>query len=353
MDVSPTTFVTYKKADDTDMVSQSIWIHDTRMESQQTPTTLQHIAEDLDEPNTFTQNDDNQELQTELSEYISISSKESISSKDSKDLDEPNTLTPNDDSKEIQTELSEYISISQKESKDESNMKQTKRKKEEDEEDEDTVDVLTGIYLRTMYPLNRALDKTVTIGLFRSLDFQPAVLLSHSTRTSIMFSIDVWDNFTKYCPIVGTFLKNNLTGKKTSIVLHDSDIEVDSLRLRSCQFIRFRNLSKHHKKILLSRDEFCVLSNLVPAISRYINQLVRYEPCVVSYLKAAVLNTPAPMLMYGSVDTTFYNKLPQEVEGYRNIDEVLTSTKYENTEVTQTCDPESNHNDEYTQSTSA
>ncbi len=264
----------------------------------------------------------------------------------------------------LQVELSEYVDIIPKESKhsDDSNQKHMKRKRDEEEDDEDTKDILTGIYLRTMYPLSKAMDKTVTAGVFQSLNFQPAVLLNHCTKSSIMFSIEVWDNFTKYCNIIHTFLENNLTGKKTSIILHDSDIEVDNIRLRGCQLVRFRNLSKHHKKIILSHDEFYVLSNLVPAITRYLHQLVTYENLVSDYLKAAVLKTPSPQLVYGSIDASIYNKLPHEVDGYRRINKLLSSNQSRKTNVfgetptiaeSEKGEPKESQNEESSQNTRA
>lgn len=239
------------------------------------------------------------------------------------------TTQNEDEVKTVQDGLSEYVSILSKDANesDESNLKPLKRKREEDDDDEGTKDILTGVYLRTMYPLSKAIDKTVTVGLFQSLNFEPAVLLNHCTKSSLLLTIDVWDNFTKYCNIIHTFLENNLTGRKTSILLYDSDIEVDSIRLRGCQYVRFRNLSKHQKKILLSHDEFNVLSNLVPAISRYIHQLVTYGNLVSNYLKAALLNTPPPQLIYGSLDASFYNKLPQEVECYRRLDRISSTSQ--------------------------
>lgn len=264
----------------------------------------------------------------------------------------PTTSNEDNVKNELQTELSEFVNMFPKETGDESNLKHMKRKREYDEDDEDNKDILTGIYLRSMYPLSKAIDKTVTVGVFQSLDFQPAVLLNHCTKASILFSVEVWDNFTKYCSIVETFLQSNLTGKKTSIVLHDSDIEVDNVRLRGSQFVRFRNLTKHHKKILLSNDEFYVLSNLVPAITRYVHQLVTYGSLVSNYLNAALLNKPPPKLMYGSLDATIYNKLPHEVECFRRIERSLNSSQNSNTNylVENVTTEESKNSEENTQS---
>lgn len=242
----------------------------------------------------------------------------------------PTTSKEDSEKNKFKVELLEFVNVIPKETKynDESNLKSGKRKRGgEEEEDEDTKDLLTGIYLRTMYPLAKAVDKTVTIGIFKSLNFQPAVLLNHCSKSSILFSIDAWDNFAKSSNIIQSFLQNNLSGKRTSVVLHESDIEVDIIRLRGFQLVRIRNLTTHNKKILLSNYEFYVLFNLVPVITRYIHQLVAYENLVTNYLKAAVLNVPPPQLIYGSLDTSFYNRLTHEIECYRGIDQLSSSIR--------------------------
>lgn len=229
-----------------------------------------------------------------------------------------------DINKFLEVELLEYVIPKETKDIDGTNSKHPKRKREENEEDdEDAKDILTGIYLRTMYPLNKSIDKTVTVGSFQSLSFQPAVLLNHASKSSLLFPAGVWEEFTKYCEHIATCLQNNLTGKKTSIMLLNSDIEVDIIRLRGSQFVRFRNLSKHQKKINLSCEEFHILSNLVPAVTRYLQQLVTYDNLVEKYLKAAVLKSPPPQVTYGSLDVAFYNKLPFEVDCYRRINQIV------------------------------
>lgn len=233
----------------------------------------------------------------------------------------PNTSKGKEDKSKLQVELAGYVKIHPKDEakeRDDDNSTDVKRKRQ-GEQDEDNIDVLTGIYLRNMYPLNKAMDRTVSVGLFESLDFQPAVLLNHSTKSSILFPIEAWDDLTQYIGIIYAFLQNNLSGKKTAINIQNSDIEVDSMRLKGNLFVRFRNLAKHQKKILLSPDEFYVLLSLAPAITRYIHQLVTYENLISNYLKEALLITPAPQLTYGELDATIYNKLPHEVVGYRQI----------------------------------
>lgn len=227
---------------------------------------------------------------------------------------------------EIKGELSELLSF---EGKD-----QRKRKRCENENQEQNMDVILDVFLRSMYPLNLNMDKTITVGVFKSLDFNPAVLINHCGKASLLLTIDMWDRFTKYVSIIEAYLYNSLTGRKTAIGFDDSDLEIDNIRLRGTQFVRFRDLSKHNKKILLTLEEFQVLSNLTPVLSRYIQQLVTYGPLIFDYLNSSVKTNPVVPLIYGPIDHSIYNRLPQEVSFYRRTGFFYNKLRSEGTKMT-------------------
>lgn len=187
-------------------------------------------------------------------------------------------------------------------------------------QEEDNKDILSDVFLRSMYPLNDTIEKTITVGIFKSMNFKPAVLLSQCGKISLLLTLEMWDRFTKYEPIIEAYLYNNLTGRKTTMGFDDSDIEIDSVRIRGTQFVRFRDLSKHNKKILLTFEEFHVLSNLIPAVDRYIQQLNTCYPIIFDYLNSSINTNPVLPLIYGPIDPSIYNRLPQEVSFYRKIE---------------------------------
>lgn len=210
---------------------------------------------------------------------------------------------------EIKDELSELVTIT------EQDPRKRKRCKEEDSKD-----ILLDVFLRCVYPLNDTMEKTITVGIFRSLNFKPAVLLSQCGKNSLLLTTEMWDRFTKYEPIIEAYLYNNLTGRKTTMGFDNSDIEIDSIRIRGTQFVRFRDLSKHNKKILLTFEEFHGLSNLIPAIVRYIQQLNTCYPIIFDYLNCSINTNPVLPLIYGPIDHSIYNRLPQEVSFYRKME---------------------------------
>lgn len=210
---------------------------------------------------------------------------------------------------EIKEELSEFTSFKEKDPR--------KRKRYEDEEN---LNILSGIFLRSMYPLNDAAEKTITVGIFKCLNFKPAVLLNQCGKASLIFTAEMWDRFTKYETIIEAYLYNNLTGRKTAMGFDNSDTEIDSIRIRGTQFVRLRDLSKHNKKILLTFEEFQVLSNLTPAIIRYIQQLTTYYPLIFDYLNSSINTNPVVPLIYGPIDHAIYNRLPQEVAFHRKTE---------------------------------
>ncbi|WP_221935973.1 hypothetical protein, partial [Klebsiella pneumoniae] len=170
-----------------------------------------------------------------------------------------------------------------------------------------------------MYPLGENMDKTLTVGVFKSMDFKPALLLNHCAKTSITLTIQCWDTFTRYVPIIEACLNNNITGKKTSLGFYNSDIEVDNVRLRGSIYVRIRDLSKHNKSIHLSFEEFHVLASITPVITRYIHQLIAYSPLISEYLTDSVLKHAVSPLIYEPIHS-IYNKLLQEVACYRVIE---------------------------------
>lgn len=220
------------------------------------------------------------------------------------------TNKKNRKTQDIKEELSEYLDFNENDPR--------KRKRCDDEENcGEEVDVLLDVFLRSMYPLNDTIEKTITVGVFKSLNFKPAVLLSHCGKTSLVLLMEMWDKFTKYAPIIESYLFNNITGRKTAIGFENSDIEIETIRLRGFLYVKFRDLSKHNKKILLTFEEFQVLSNLIPAINRYSHQLATYGAIIFDYLNSSINTSPVIPVIYGPIDQAIYNRLPEEVSFYR------------------------------------
>lgn len=281
---------------------------------------LEVKAEDINDTSSKTDTVEGGETNTErLSNEIKTEN--SVISVDSKVSDTPSKATTADfkstdeyredtdkKTKEIKDELSEFLTFRDNDSR--------KRKRCEDEENMNSI---SDIFLRYMHPLNKIMDKTVTIGVFKSLNFKPAVLLNQCGKPSMLFTIETWDKFTKYESIIEAYLFNNLTGRKTAIGFENSDLEVDSIRHRGSQYVRFRELTKY-KKILLNFEEFHTLCNLTPAINRYMHQLVTYGSIILDYLNNTINSNPSLPIIYGPIDNSIYNRLPQEVSFYRKTD---------------------------------
>jgi len=221
--------------------------------------------------------------------------------------------------KEIKDELSGFITFKEKDPRRKRKRCEVQENGGDDDDDDENVNIMVDIFLRSVYPLNVDMDKTITIGVFKSMNFNPAVLINHCGKASLLLTIDMWDKLTKYMTIIEAYLCKNLTGRKTAIGFEDSNLEIDNIRLRGTQYVRFRDVSKHNKKILLTFDEFQVLSNLTPAIIRYMQQLVTYGPIIFDYLDTSVNTNPVIPLIYGPIDQSIYNRLPQEVSFYRRI----------------------------------
>ena len=100
----------------------------------------------------------------------------------------------------------------------------------------------------------------------------------------------------------------------------DSDLEIDNIRLRGTQYVRFRDLSKYNKKILMTSDEFHTLSYLTPTIIRYLQQLVTNSSIIIDYLDSCMIKNPTLPLLFGPLDAAIYNRLPQEVSLYRRTE---------------------------------
>ncbi|WP_221935858.1 hypothetical protein, partial [Klebsiella pneumoniae] len=98
-------------------------------------------------------------------------------------------------------------------------------------------------------------------------------------------------------------MANKVYGRKTSIKLAASDIEIDTVKLRGLLCVRIRDLSKNECKVQLSLEEFYMLSSLTPAIDRYMQQLKFSGHVVKDYLMDTIQKQPNTPLLYGPVDT--------------------------------------------------
>ena len=58
-------------------------------------------------------------------------------------------------------------------------------------DEEEPLNVTTGIFLRAMYPLNETMDKTITVGVFKSLNFKPAVLINQCGKSCMLLNVEM------------------------------------------------------------------------------------------------------------------------------------------------------------------
>lgn len=174
------------------------------------------------------------------------------------------------------------------------------------------------IFLKIIYPLTISMDKSIVIGVFKNLDFAPGILLLHNSKC-VVFTVQGWNSFNKHMTLVECYLLNKVHGKKTAIRLNDSNVEIDNVRIRANHGIRFRDLTKFDSKVVLNSKEFSIMLELTPAINRYLDQLSFCGPVIKDYLMETTLKQPNMHLIYGPVDTSIYNRLPQEINLYRTM----------------------------------
>lgn len=194
--------------------------------------------------------------------------------------------------------------------------KSVKRKRQED--NETPLYFLTQVFLKAVYPLSSHLTKSITVGIFKSLEYKPAVVITHNDK-NLMLSQDSWNSLKNYIDLIDCYLRNKVFGRKTSVRLASSDIEMDIIKSRGNQCVRIRDLTKHDVKVQLTLEEFHMLAGVAPSIERYIQQMISFEPIVKDYLLDAIENASESPLIYGPVDSSIYNRLPQEVHLYRHM----------------------------------
>jgi len=183
-----------------------------------------------------------------------------------------------------------------------------------------SLDILTDIFLRILYPISRCMTKGISVGLVKSQDYSPYAILNHGAKM-LFFSENAWDSFIKHLHLIECYLAKNMFGKKTSVRLLECDIEIDILKYRGDLQIRFRDLTKHDEKIQLSREEFYVLSCATSSLTRYMKQLTVSSSMVKEYLVNAMEEHPEAHILYGPIDTSIFNRIPYEVEMWRSIKE--------------------------------
>lgn len=195
--------------------------------------------------------------------------------------------------------------------------------------------LLSEIFLRIVYPLSVYVNKNVTVGFCKFLDYAPGVLLSHGGK-QITFAEDSWKSFSRSIPLIHCYLINKVYGKKTSISIESSDVEIDNIKVRGELLVRVRNLSSHDNKVLLNRNELEIFINALPAIDRYIQQLETSRTTIKDYLINTIESGQDCPLFYNPIDSSIYNRLPQEVYLFRTFkslqsqnEPIEQETKYE------------------------
>lgn len=181
-----------------------------------------------------------------------------------------------------------------------------------------SLNILTDIFLRILYPISRCMTKGISVGLVKSQDYSPNAILNHGAKM-LLFSENAWESFMKHLHLIECYLAKNMFGKKTSVRLLECDIEIDILKYRGDLQIRLRDLTKHDEKIQLSREEFYVLGCASSSLTRYMKQLTVSSSMVKEYLVNAMEEHPEAHILYGPIDTSIFNRIPYEVEMWRSI----------------------------------
>lgn len=174
--------------------------------------------------------------------------------------------------------------------------------------------IITDDFLNVYYSLSPCMSKSMTVAISKQVKFTPLVVLRHN-RKRISFDENAWESLNKYLHLIKCYLSNRVNGKKTKIVLDDSNIEVENVKMRGDQCVKFRDVTKHAEKITLHPCEFVKLIAVVPAINRYLKQLTQSLPMIHDYLINTIESNTH--LLYGPVDNSIYNRLPQEVYLFR------------------------------------
>lgn len=182
----------------------------------------------------------------------------------------------------------------------------------------ESLDILTGVYLRIFYPLTKCMAKNIIVGIFEALEYLPGVLINHYGK-HILFNMDTWLHFINNINDFEKHLMEKVSGKKTRIRIKDSDIEVDNLKIYGKQYIRLRDFSQHDEKVLLTTDEFYMLNGVSHAVNRYLYQLSLNKSFIQQYLTDAFHNNPLREPIYDSIDSSILNRLPQEVTSHRYV----------------------------------
>jgi hypothetical protein len=203
--------------------------------------------------------------------------------------------------------------------------RKSNKRKRRHEENGTPIHLLTEVFLRLIYPLSTYLSKSIAVGIFKSWEYKPAVVISHHDK-QIVLSENTWNSLKNYLNLIDCYLLNKVFGRKTSVRLASSDIEVDNIKSRGDQCIRFRNLTKHDVKVHLTVEEFHMLKSAAPAIDRYIQQLNSCEAIVKDYLLDAIENSSDSPIIYGPIDSCIYNRIPQEVNLYREMKSLSLKT---------------------------
>jgi hypothetical protein len=217
----------------------------------------------------------------------------------------------------IVREISEFLKFGKKEGNNVETTKVSLKRKRKNEENI-SPDILTEVFLRIFYPISTCLGKNISVGLMKSLDYSPTVILNHGPKT-VLFSTNAWESFLKHLHLIECYLSSSMCGRKTNIRLLDCDNEIDVVKHRGQLHVRIRDLTQHDNKVLLTREEFYILNFATSPITRYMRQLVFSSSVIKEYLVDTLEKQPDSTILYGPVDTSIFNRIPHEVDMWRQL----------------------------------
>jgi len=253
---------------------------------------------------------------------------------DSQNLNSSSLLCSDEDIQKVKDEISTLLSFQKEDNGDstpkvvgeegkiegENNKTSVKRKRKPEDISQREMD---NVFLTNLYSLSSCKSKSISVGIVKSFDYLPHVMINHGVKT-LFFTEKSWDSFLKHLHLFECYLINSVHGRKTAVRLADSDIEIDSIKLRGVQQIRLKDLTKHDGKIQLNPAEFSVLSASTEAVTRYLKQLRFAVPIIKDYLTLSMDAHPDVLLPASPLDTSIYNRLPQEVHMWREINKIYS-----------------------------
>ena len=174
---------------------------------------------------------------------------------------------------------------------------------------QEEINVLSGIFLKSVYFLDRDLTKSVIVGIFKNRGDSLGILF-RGKKSNVFFSYDLFNQFAVHFNDITVALET----KKRLVVRLDSGEDMRVMPMWGTHCVSLRD--KEHS-VTLNTFEWSQFTNNLPLVNRCLRDLFMSEEFIKDFLRQAISSEEEFVLINTELPCPVVDRLIDEIQYYK------------------------------------